>query len=145
MKKVTIITLVTKYALGAVLALVSCNLFAHVALQQSEPAANAHLCAAPEQLRLNFSTDVRLMKVAIVNGEGEPQPLAFKPSAKAREEFTLALPNLPASSYSVHWSSLGDDGHKMSGEFDFMVMDQCDGEQADTPQPVDDHSAHHGH
>ncbi|MEI8640987.1 copper resistance protein CopC [Pseudoalteromonas sp. Hal099] len=45
----------------------------------------------------------------------------FKPSATPSTDFNWSLPSLAQGTYTVKWTALGGDGHKMTGTFRFMV------------------------
>lgn len=94
---------------------------AHISLTQSTPAQEAMLMQSPEQLTLTFSDEVRLAKVIINNAKNESINFAFKPSATPSADFKWSLPSLAQGTYTVKWTVLGGDGHKMSDSFSFMV------------------------
>ena len=76
---------------------------------------------SPERLTLTFSGDVRLAKVTMKDSANQSVDFEFKPSTSASSNFSWDLPNLNAGRYSVNWVVLGGDGHKMSGDFNFML------------------------
>ena len=45
----------------------------------------------------------------------------FKPSATPSTDFNWSLPSLAQGTYTVKWTALGGDGHKMTDTFRFMV------------------------
>lgn len=99
----------------------STDLYAHTKLENTVPAADSHLTEPPAQIELTFAADVRLVNLHVANKAGVSQDVAFKPSMKAAKAFSVNLPELGADTYTVHWVSMGSDGHKMSGDFSFMV------------------------
>ncbi|WP_137297546.1 copper resistance CopC family protein [Psychromonas sp. SP041] len=94
---------------------------AHISLKESVPAQQAMLMQSPEQLTLTFSSDIRLAKVTINNVNNQPVNFGFEPSSTPNSKFIWSLPSLEQGNYTVKWIALGDDGHKMSETFGFMV------------------------
>ncbi len=100
---------------------VSVSVTAHTGLKATYPANEQMLEAAPKQLSLIFSSPVRLMKVILKDAEHKDLKIGFKPFARADQTFKVAVPELQVGKYVVSWVSMGKDGHKMSGDFNFMV------------------------
>ena len=94
---------------------------AHISLKQSIPAQEAMLMQGPEELSLIFSGEVRLAKVIITDEKNKTINFDFKPSATPSTDFNWSLPSLAQGTYTVKWTALGGDGHKMTGTFRFMV------------------------
>jgi methionine-rich copper-binding protein CopC len=94
---------------------------AHISLKQSTPAQEAMLMKSPEQLSLTFGGEVRLAKVIIKDEKNNSINFDFKPSSTPSTDFSWSLPSLAQGTYTVKWTALGGDGHKMTGTFRFMV------------------------
>ena len=94
---------------------------AHISLKQSTPAQEAMLMKSPEQLSLTFGGEVRLAKVIIKDEKNKSINFDFKPSATPSTDFNWSIPSLAQGTYTVKWTALGGDGHKMTGTFRFMV------------------------
>ena len=94
---------------------------AHISLKQSTPAQEAMLMKSPEQLSLTFGGEVRLAKVIIKDEKNKSINFDFKPSSTPSTDFNWSLPSLAHGTYTVKWTVLGGDGHKMSDSFSFMV------------------------
>ena len=94
---------------------------AHISLKQSIPAQEAMLMQGPEELSLIFSGEVRLAKVIIKDEKNKSINFDFKPSSTPSTDFSWSLPSLVQGTYTVKWTALGGDGHKMTGTFRFMV------------------------
>jgi methionine-rich copper-binding protein CopC len=109
-----------KLLLSSLLLLVSGVLRAHTHLEAAVPADGAVLKAAPAAIELTFGEDVQLLKVEVAGASG-PVALDFAPSATATKTFSLALPALAPSAYTVNWTVLGADGHRVDGHFAFTV------------------------
>lgn len=130
----------------------SMSVFAHTGLTSSLPADNAMLMKSPEVIEVTFGNPVRLVSLSIANTKGEPIETAFKPSMEASDTFSYNLPMLMPSTYKVSWTIMGDDGHKMKGDFSFMVhaMDKMKGMKGmkgmkDMKDKKMDHSEHNNH
>ena len=94
---------------------------AHISLKQSIPAQEAMLMQGPEELSLIFSGEVRLAKVIIKDEKNNSINFDFKPSSTPSTDFSWSLPSLAQGTYTVKWTALGGDGHKMTDTFRFMV------------------------
>lgn len=97
--------------------------FAHSGLSSSIPANNAMLMAAPEQLQLEFNSEVRLVKLYLRNSKAEHIKFNFKASPEKLKKFSYQLPKLTTGNYRVDWMVMGGDAHKMTGYYIFMVHD----------------------
>jgi len=94
---------------------------AHVGLKDTTPAKGAMLMSSPEKLSLSYSGEVKAVKVTLKDASGKKVDFGFKPISDAAKSFEWALPKLKASNYKVDWIVMGKDGHKMKGQFGFMV------------------------
>jgi len=110
-----------KIAAILTLALLSNLAVAHSGLQDSTPANGAMLNQSPEDLMLEFSMEVKLVKVQLTDQSGEAIKLINKPSKNFETNFSIALPLLDMGSYKVKWIAMGKDAHKMKGDFTFML------------------------
>ncbi|WP_339773075.1 copper resistance CopC family protein [uncultured Paraglaciecola sp.] len=100
---------------------ISASSWAHVGLKQTSPAQDAMLMDSPSELSLTFSGKVRLIKVSVSNDNQASVAFGFKPSADAAVTYQWPLPALATGTYGVDWTALGEDGHKMSGEYLFTL------------------------
>lgn len=101
-------------------AITTTNAFAHTSLQSATPAVNAKV-AAPSKLTLTFSEPVMLMGLKLTNAQKKNVPLDFKVSSDMKKSFEIAVPTLAKSTYTESWTIMGDDGHNMSGSYQFTV------------------------
>lgn len=103
---------------------VSAGAWAHAKLQNALPVAGATLAAPPHEVSLYFNekieaafSSVKLTDSAGQNaGTAKSQPDPAKPSV-----LRLALPALKPGVYGVHWAVVGQDGHRIKGEYTFTV------------------------
>lgn len=102
------------------LALISVAAYGHTRLSSSQPADQATVAAAPEQVQLAFSTEVTLTALSLQDSKGVVYDLGATP-ASARRDFAIPVPKLAAGSYSVAWRAVGADTHVVSGEIHFSV------------------------
>ena len=101
--------------------MVSVTTAAHTGIKSTSPENKAVLEEAPEALKLSFKSNVRLMKVTLLDTDDKAVDVDFKPSAKADKSFSVGLPELAVGKYKANWVSMGKDGHKMKGSFAFTV------------------------
>lgn len=114
-------TKITFKILLAALFLFSAVTQAHVGLKSTTPTKDAMLMSSPEQLALTYSGDVKVVKVVLKDADGNQVDFGFSPVSDAAKSFAWTLPKLKASNYKVDWIVMGSDGHKMKGQFSFMV------------------------
>lgn len=106
---------------AATLVLVSSSAFAHTSLKASAPADKAMLDQAPTELSLTFGAKVKLLGLTLTDSKGEKIPLAFEPIKEMQASFVQKLPVLKPEVYTVDWVMMGQDTHKMKGQFGFML------------------------
>ncbi|WP_213997605.1 copper resistance protein CopC [Arsukibacterium sp.] len=95
--------------------------WAHTSLTSSIP-ANGQAVAEVSQLSLEFGAPLRLMSISLTDAAGKNIALEFKRSVTTQSRFVVPTnAALPASSYQVSWMGMGDDGHKLEGDFSFVV------------------------
>ena len=142
---------VLKTLMATALLTLSASVLAHTGIKSTYPANEQMLEAAPKQLTINFGAPVRLMKVILMDGDHKDLEIGFKPSAVANNSFKIAVHEIKVGEYMVSWVSMGKDGHKMKGDFSFMVhgegMGHDDGHSDDhSEEPKGEHKDdEHGH
>lgn len=94
--------------------------FAHAALKVSAPMSGATV-AAPQNLSLTFTENVRLTAVRLIADGKDVSGVQVDRSAPAAPGFTVSLPKLAPAKYEVRWTALGGDGHAINGTFTFTV------------------------
>src|SRR5258707_3694334 len=99
---------------------------AHAILLRSDPARDAVLPVAPDQVRMWFSEELNsaLSTAVVVNGANTRVDMGdAHVSLSDPTEMDLSLkPNLPPAAYVVVWrTDSTDDGHVLSGSFLFTV------------------------
>ena len=113
------------YALFVLLLTLSSAVSAHTALTVSNPADGEVLEGFPENLELQFSEPVRLVRAelfAVNDGTEREVDIKFERTAANEKTQLVPLPdNLGHGNYRVAWSVLGADGHPVSGEFTFSA------------------------
>ena len=94
---------------------------AHTRLSAATPADAAVTTAAPEEIVLEFSADVRLLSVTLEASDGQAIEIGPLPEA---QQTVFALPimaDLPPGDYLVTWRAVGADTHAVSGDLSFVV------------------------
>ena len=94
---------------------------AHSVLKNSTPENGDMLSKPPEDLMLEFTMEVKLVKLQLIEQSGKPIKLMAKPSKDFETTFTIALPMLDSSNYKVEWIAMGKDAHKTKGDFTFTL------------------------
>jgi methionine-rich copper-binding protein CopC len=99
----------------------SSSVFAHVKLESATPAINASVASQPTSIRLNFGGEVMLMNVKLLDAQRRDIPLNYQVSHDLKKSFEVAVPKLKSGKYTVVWTTMGTDGHHMSGEYNFTI------------------------
>ncbi len=95
-------------------------LLAHASLTEAKPNNGAVLNQPPASMDLSFTEEVQLLKFSISN-DGVDISTDFAPSATEQKTFVLALPPLGEGAYTVNWTLVGVDGHRIEGSLEFSV------------------------
>lgn len=95
---------------------------AHDALVDTDPAPDEVVATAPEQLTLTFSGELMELGrlVVVLDSDGEDW-VAGESSIAATQLVQPLEPGMPDGSYQVRWQVVSQDGHPISGYFDFAV------------------------
>lgn len=107
--------------LASAVAVAATSAFAHTTLQSASPAVNATVSTQPTKLLLNFGEPVMLMNIKLVDAQQKNIHLNYKVTSDLQLAHTVALPALPDSTYTVIWTTMGKDGHNMSGKYNFTL------------------------
>lgn len=98
--------------------------FAHAKLQVSQPAASSELASSPKEIRLQFNERLEpaFSNIQLVDAKDALMPLPKIEFDKAEPSTMFAaVPPLRPGQYRVRWSVMAHDGHKVKGEFAFLV------------------------
>ena len=95
--------------------------FAHTSLQSATPAVNATVAEQPKKLVLNFGESVMLMGIKLVDAKQNNIELNYKVTSDLKKSYERAIPKLADSTYTVSWTTMGKDGHNMSGKYNFNL------------------------
>jgi len=105
----------------AVMLITATNAMAHVDLSSSTPAMNASITTAPKSLVLNFSGEVMLMNIKLLDAQRTNIPLNYKVNHDLKKIFNVPVPELKKGKYFVVWTTMGKDGHNMNNEYSFTI------------------------
>ncbi|MCG2583917.1 copper resistance CopC family protein [Massilia sp. TS11] len=94
---------------------------AHGKLEAASPAANAQLDAAPKEISLRFNEVLEPAFSNIALSDAQAKALPLPPATIEGKTMRTAVPVLGAGSYTVRWSAMTRDGHKVKGEYRFSV------------------------
>ncbi|MFD1506101.1 copper resistance protein CopC [Georgenia yuyongxinii] len=108
---------------------------AHDALTGSSPASGETLDAAPQEVTLTFNNDLLDATQAIVVADAGGQTVAEGSPTIEGGTATFALPALAGGDYTVTWSVVSSDGHRIDGEYGFTVTAAA-AEPTTAPEPT---------
>ncbi|GJM14099.1 MAG: hypothetical protein DHS20C12_25020 [Pseudohongiella sp.] len=98
-------------------------------LESNMPMDDAVLAKAPQSLMLNFSDEVRLVKLALKETKQGEILINFRYDPSAAMRYMQALPELAAADYyKVEWAAMRGSGELVRGSFYFSF-----GEDAKPP------------
>lgn len=95
--------------------------FAHSALTFSSPGNNAQLTESPEAIHLEFNEDVRLLALELSGENQGDVDIDFQRNRTATDVFHVDLPHLYDDIYTITWTLIGADGHRVSGTILFSL------------------------
>lgn len=93
---------------------------AHVHLESSIPAKGSTVSASPPKLVLVFQEAVELKALSLQRA-GDKTVTALELPREAAEQLAVPLPKLAAGDYTVNYTYVGPDEHKMSSSLKFTV------------------------
>ncbi|MCB1670644.1 MAG: copper resistance protein CopC [Gammaproteobacteria bacterium] len=117
---------------------------AHTGLHESIPGDGAVVKTAPEQISLQFTEAVSLVKFAVHDHHGDALDLGFQPQTTPRTEYQLPA-TLVTGAYHVEWAAIGADGHTVTGTFGFTVDPDAEMDHAGHHAEAGHHDASSGH
>lgn len=98
-------------------------MFAHSHPVSMDPAANATI-ASPEKVTMHFSGDLepKFSSITVSNATGHVvNKEASVVSTGDGKLMTVALPKLPSGVYTVDWTAVSVDSHRLQGSYNFTV------------------------
>ena len=97
---------------------------AHARIESAQPKADSVQQGAPKEIRLHFNEALEpaFSKIELVDASEAAVALPKSGFDKAdRKVMFTAVPALKPGQYSVHWSAMTRDGHKVKGRYSFQV------------------------
>ncbi len=115
-------TTVCLAAFSASLLLGAAQADAHANLVSSDPAKDAAV-AAPKLITLHFSEALEMKVSGFKLTDLDGNPVVIKAVAAPDSKSLAATPAAPLAPglYTISWTSMGDDSHKMTGTLSFSV------------------------
>jgi methionine-rich copper-binding protein CopC len=109
-------------SLAGALLLTATAASAHANLVSSDPAKNATI-ASPSKITLHFSEALEMKVSGLKLTDIDGKVVAIKAVAGPDAKSLSAQPASPLAPglYTVAWTSMGDDAHKMTGTVSFTV------------------------
>jgi copper transport protein len=113
----------TVVALIAIVVVPASPAGAHAILLRTEPSPQTTLSSAPAAVRLDFSEPVEVAfgAVRVFDVDGTAVDGGPVRRAQGNRQVSVALPRLNDGTYTVTWRAVSDDGHPVSGGFQFYV------------------------
>jgi len=111
-------------AIAAAALLLSLPASAHAVVKQSVPANGAVLDAAPAQVEITFNEKVEKLfsTVTLKTAAGKTVTTEKASVAPANPKMLmLPVPVLTSGKYIAHWTAVGHDGHRLSGDISFSI------------------------
>lgn len=97
---------------------------AHAKIASTEPKADSELSSPPKEIRLHFNEALEgaFSKIELVDAKkaAVTLPKAAVDKGDPKTMFT-AVPALAPGQYSVRWTAMTHDGHKVKGQFSFRI------------------------
>ena len=95
---------------------------AHANLVSSDPSKDATI-ASPKVISLHFSEALEMKVSGFKLTDIDGNPVAIKAVAASDAKSLAATPAAPLAPglYTISWTSMGDDAHKMNGTLSFTV------------------------
>ena len=109
-------------AVSAMLMFGAGQAFAHANLVSSDPGKNATI-AAPKVITLHFSEALEMKVSGFKLTDIDGKPVSLKAVSASDAKSLAAEPTSPLAPglYTISWTSMGDDAHKMTGTLSFTV------------------------
>jgi len=97
--------------------------FAHANLVSSDPAKDATI-VSPKQITLHFSEalEMKVSGLKLTDTDGKPVAIKSVQAPDAKSLAAVPVKALTPGLYTITWTSMGDDAHKMSGTVSFSVQ-----------------------
>lgn len=96
---------------------------AHSKEEMTVPEDGATLSTSPTLISIVFDTPMRVTLLKLSDDQGERYDIERHTGLEAVTDFSVIPEELPAGRYFVEWRGLSADGHTMSGQFSFSIVD----------------------
>jgi len=115
-------TAVSFAGVSAALLLGATQAQAHANLVSSDPAKNATV-SAPKTITLHFSEalEMKVSGLKLTDVDGKAVAVKAVPAPDAKSLAVAPAAPLAPGLYTISWTSMGDDAHKMTGTVSFSV------------------------
>lgn len=94
---------------------------AHSQLVQSTPSNGDRLTSSPSAIHLQFNEEVRLLSVELAGNEHGEIDIDFRRTRGTNDQFRISVPDLENDDYTITWTLIGEDGHRVSGTILFIL------------------------
>lgn len=97
---------------------------AHAKIASTEPKANSELHNPPKEIRLHFNEALEGAFSKIELADAKEVAVKLPKAAVDKSDpkvMSTTLPALPPGKYSVRWTAMTHDGHKVKGQYSFTI------------------------
>lgn len=109
------------------------GVLAHADLKSAKPAPGETLAISPAEIELIFSEAMQAGMISLYDQEGNLYPTQIIIAEQVESINAEVTQTLPDGEYSVVWTATSEDGHVISGSYNFAVQAKAD---SDEPSPL---------
>lgn len=112
------------FMIAAIFILGVTSAVAHSSLQRISPQAGEVFTVPPAHFSIEYSKEVRLVKLNLVDQFDNNVALPKKLLRQESKQHLIEFPTLSVGSYRLSWILMGSDGHKMKGKTHFSIIEK---------------------
>ena len=94
---------------------------AHSPLKLTSPINGAVVATTPDMIDMAFGQGVRLSKVTMTHLDHPSVQLDLSKATGLAKDISVPVQKMGAGTYLFEWIGMGEDGHKVAGDFSFLV------------------------
>ena len=105
-----------------VIILQSSFVYAHSPVKSIIPKNGIVLNKAPTEIKVNFKSSAKLLKITLQKVGGSDVALSKEPLMKNDKNHSIPLPLLEPGIYHFRWRAMSEDGHIIKGKSNFKLQ-----------------------
>ena len=105
-----------------VIILQSSFVYAHSPVKSIIPKNGIVLNKAPTEIKVNFKSSAKLLKITLQKVDGSDVALSKEPLMKNDKNHSIPLPLLEPGIYHFRWRAMSEDGHIIKGKSNFKLQ-----------------------